>query len=142
MEFFCGTGFKRPVRLCEETRKFAHESLHGKYGEEAYDTECYSRLEIERICRAAFEAAMVRNKRVISIDKANVLETSRLWRETVHRIAAEYPEVELSDMLVDNAAMQLVPPPAKVILEVEANSKTMSGRPPCSHREMMSGKGT
>ena len=85
----------------------------GKYGEEAYDTECYSRLEIDRICRAAMDAAMVRNKRVISIDKANVLETSRLWRKTVHEIAAEYPEVTVSDMLVDNAAMQLVRNPSQ-----------------------------
>lgn len=93
----------------------------GKYGEEAYDTECYSRLEIERICRAAMEAAMVRNKRVISIDKANVLETSRLWRKTVHEIAAEYPEVTVSDMLVDNAAMQLVRNPSQFDVIVTTN---------------------
>lgn len=55
----------------------------GKYGEEAYDTECYSKMEIERIARVAFETAEKRNKRVISIDKANVLESSRLWRATV-----------------------------------------------------------
>ena len=93
----------------------------GKYGEEAYDTECYSRLEIERICRATMEAAMVRNKRVISIDKANVLETSRLWRKTVHEIAAEYPEVTVSDMLVDNAAMQLVRNPSQFDVVVTTN---------------------
>ena len=80
---------------------------NSKHGREAYDTEAYSVMEIERIARAAFDAAMKRRKKLISIDKANVLETSRLWRETVHRIAAEYPEVELSDMLVDNAAMML-----------------------------------
>ena len=93
----------------------------GKYGEEAYDTECYSRLEIDRICRAAMDAAMVRNKRVISIDKANVLETSRLWRKTVHEIAAEYPEVTVSDMLVDNAAMQLVRNPSQFDVIVTTN---------------------
>ncbi len=93
----------------------------GKYGEEAYDTECYSRLEIERIARAAFEAAMVRNKKVTSIDKANVLETSRLWRKTVHEIAAEYPEVAVNDMLVDNAAMQLVRNPSQFDVIVTSN---------------------
>jgi 3-isopropylmalate dehydrogenase len=93
----------------------------GKYGEEAYDTECYSRLEIERICRAAFEAAMVRNKRVISIDKANVLETSRLWRKTIHEMASEYPEVTVTDMLVDNAAMQLVRNPSQFDVIVTTN---------------------
>ncbi len=93
----------------------------GKYGEEAYDTEQYSRMEIERIVRAAMEAAMVRNKRVVSIDKANVLETSRLWRKTVHEIAAEYPEVTVSDMLVDNAAMQLVRNPSQFDVIVTTN---------------------
>ena len=93
----------------------------GKYGEEAYDTECYSRLEIERIARAAFEAALVRNKKVTSIDKANVLETSRLWRKTVHEIAAEYPDVTVTDMLVDNAAMQLVRNPSQFDVIVTSN---------------------
>ena len=93
----------------------------GKYGEEAYDTECYSRLEIERIARAAFEAARVRNKKVTSIDKANVLETSRLWRKTVHEIAKEYPDITVTDMLVDNAAMQLVRNPSQFDVIVTSN---------------------
>ena len=93
----------------------------GKYGEEAYDTECYSRVEVERIARAAFEAAMKRNRNVISIDKANVLETSRLWRKTVHEIAEEYPEVKCTDMLVDNAAMQLVKNPSQFDVVVTSN---------------------
>ncbi len=93
----------------------------GKYGTEAYDTECYSRVEIERIARAAFEAAMVRNKKVTSIDKANVLETSRLWRKTVHEVAVDYPEVTLTDMLVDNAAMQLVRNPSQFDVIVTSN---------------------
>lgn len=82
-------------------------------GTVAFDTEQYSVMEVERIARAAFEAARLRRKKVTSIDKANVLETSRLWRETVHRIAKEYPDVECSDMLVDNTAMQLVKNPAQ-----------------------------
>ena len=93
----------------------------GKYGPEAYDTEAYSVMEIERIARVAFETARKRRRRVISIDKANVLETSRLWRETVHRIAEEYPDVSCTDMLVDNAAMQLVRNPAQFDVVVTTN---------------------
>ena len=93
----------------------------GKYGEEAYDTECYSRMEIERIARVAFDSARKRNKRLVSIDKANVLESSRLWREVMHEIAKEYPDVTLSDMLVDNAAMQLVRNPAQFDVIVTSN---------------------
>ena len=93
----------------------------GKYGPEAYDTEAYSVMEIERIARVAFETAMKRDKRVISVDKANVLETSRLWRETVHRIAKDYPEVTCTDMLVDNTAMQLVRNPAQFDVVVTSN---------------------
>lgn len=85
----------------------------GREGDSAYDTETYSAGEIRRIAKVAFETAMVRNKNVISIDKANVLESSRLWREIVHEIAADYPEVTVSNMLVDNAAMQLVKNPAQ-----------------------------
>ena len=93
----------------------------GKYGPEAYDTEAYSVMEIERIARVAFETARKRRKNVISIDKANVLETSRLWRETVHRIAEEYPDVTCTDMLVDNAAMQLVRNPTQFDVVVTTN---------------------
>lgn len=93
----------------------------GRYGTEAYDTEAYSVMEIERIARAAFDAARKRRGHVISIDKANVLETSRLWRETVHRIAAEYPDVTCTDMLVDNAAMQLVRRPSQFDVVVTSN---------------------
>ncbi len=93
----------------------------GKYGEEAYDTEAYSVTEIERIGRTAFESAMKRNKKLCSIDKANVLESSRLWRKTMHRLAEEYPEVEYSDMFVDNAAMQLVRNPRQFDVIVTSN---------------------
>ena len=93
----------------------------GKYGEEAFDTEAYSRMEIERIARVAFETARKRRKKLTSIDKANVLETSRLWRKIVHEIATEYPDVEVSDMLVDNAAMQLVRNPSGFDVIVTSN---------------------
>ncbi len=93
----------------------------GKYGPEAYDTEAYSEMEVERIARVAFETARKRRKNVISIDKANVLETSRLWREVVHRVAEEYPDVTCADMLVDNAAMQLVRNPAQFDVAVTSN---------------------
>ena len=94
---------------------------NGSYGEEAYDTECYSRFEIERIARAAFAVARKRRGHVTSIDKANVLETSRLRRETAHAAANDSPDVTLSDMLVDNAAMQLVRAPQQFDVVVTSN---------------------
>lgn len=93
----------------------------GRYGREAYDTEAYSVMEIERIAHVAFQTAMKRGKKLTSVDKANVLETSRLWRETVHRIGEQYPEVELKDMLVDNCAMQLVRNPSQFDVIVTSN---------------------
>ncbi|MBO5779117.1 MAG: 3-isopropylmalate dehydrogenase [Clostridia bacterium] len=90
-------------------------------GQTAYDTEKYSVYEIERIAHAAFKAARLRRGKVTSIDKANVLESSRLWRETVHKVAAEYPDVICEDMLVDNAAMQLVKNPAQFDVIVTSN---------------------
>ena len=93
----------------------------GKYGEEAYDTECYSRMEIERIARVAYETARKRGKKLTSIDKANVLDTSRLWRKIVHEMESEYPDVTVADMLVDNAAMQLVRNPAQFDVIVTSN---------------------
>lgn len=77
----------------------------------AYDTEQYTTGEIERILRVAFEMARKRYGRLCSVDKANVLESSRLWRETAVRLAERYPDVQLSHMYVDNAAMQLVRAP-------------------------------
>ena len=77
----------------------------------AVDTMPYDENEIRRIARWAFEVAMKRGKRVVSVDKANVLDTSRLWRQVVKEVAQEYPEVEVSDMLVDNCAMQMVKDP-------------------------------
>ncbi|MCK9275520.1 MAG: 3-isopropylmalate dehydrogenase [Syntrophales bacterium] len=79
--------------------------------ERAYDTMIYYRWEIERIARMAFEFARLRNKRVTSIDKANVLTTMVLWRETVAETGKEFPDVKLNHMYIDNAAMQLVRDP-------------------------------
>ncbi|NMA47285.1 MAG: 3-isopropylmalate dehydrogenase [Lentisphaerae bacterium] len=87
----------------------------------AFDTETYNQTEIDRIAKVAFELAGKRRKKVCSVDKANVLESSRLWRERVHEIAKDYPDIELSDMLVDNAAMQLVKNPAQFDVIVTAN---------------------
>ncbi len=87
----------------------------------AYDTEKYSTSEIERITRVAFDTAMKRGKKVTSVDKANVLESSRLWRETVIKVSAEYPGVELNHMYVDNAAMQLVRNPGQFDVIVTSN---------------------
>lgn len=79
--------------------------------EEGFDTMRYSVSEVERIARVGFDIAQKRNQRLCSVDKANVLDTSILWREVVSRVAKEYPSVELSHMYVDNAAMQLVRAP-------------------------------
>ena len=79
-----------------------------KLEEKAYNTMVYTKGEVERIAHEAFKAAMKRDKRVCSVDKANVLEVSQFWREIVEEVAKAYPEVSLSHMYVDNAAMQLV----------------------------------
>jgi 3-isopropylmalate dehydrogenase len=86
-----------------------------------FNTLVYTESEIERICRVAFEAAMKRDKRVCSVDKANVLECTELWREVATRVGAEYPAVTLSHMYVDNAAMQLVRAPKQFDVMVTTN---------------------
>ncbi|BCE02687.1 3-isopropylmalate dehydrogenase [Marinicellulosiphila megalodicopiae] len=88
---------------------------------EGYNTYKYSESEIRRIAVVAFEAAMKRNKKLCSVDKANVLEATVLWREIVEEVAKDYPEVELSHMYVDNAAMQLVRAPKQFDVMVTGN---------------------
>lgn len=88
---------------------------------EGFNTMVYCEHEIERIAHSAFDIAMLRNKKLCSVDKANVLEVSELWREVVTRVAQDYPQVELSHMYVDNAAMQLVRDPRQFDVMVTTN---------------------
>jgi len=94
---------------------------HFPGADEAFDTMRYSRPEIERIAHVAFQAARKRAKRVTSVDKANVLETFQFWRDVVTEVHANYPDVELDHMYVDNAAMQLVKAPKKFDVVVTGN---------------------
>ena len=93
----------------------------GDRGEEAADRMAYSEQEIERIGRRGFELARLRRKKLASVDKANVLETSRLWRQVMHRLAGEYSDVQYEDVLVDNMAMQLVRDPGQFDVVVTEN---------------------
>jgi len=88
---------------------------------EGFNTMVYRESEIERIARSAFDIALKRNRRLCSVDKANVLEVSELWREVVSRVGRDYPDVELSHMYVDNAAMQLVRAPKQFDVIVTSN---------------------
>ena len=94
---------------------------HFPGAEEAFDTMRYTRPDKERIARVAFEAARKRNKRVTSVDKANVLETFQLWKDVVTEVAKDYPDVALDHMYVDNAAMQLVKEPKRFDVVVTGN---------------------
>lgn len=97
------------------------EKTKAEDGSFASDLMNYHRYEVERIAHKAFEAARQRSKKVCSVDKANVLETSRLWRDVVQEIAKEYPDVEVEHMFIDNAAMQLVKNPRKFDVVLTAN---------------------
>ena len=94
---------------------------HFPGAEEAFDTMRYSRPEIERIAHVAFQAARKRNRRVTSVDKANVLETFQFWKDVVSEVGKQYPDVALDHMYVDNAAMQLVREPRKFDVVVTGN---------------------
>ena len=100
---------------------FGEPRGRSKSGDSAFNTMIYSKTEIARIGRIAFEAAQKRNKNLCSVDKANVLEVSVLWREVISQLSEEYPDVELSHMLVDNAAMQLVRDPQQFDVIVTGN---------------------
>lgn len=118
-----GDGFD--ILVCRELTGDVYFGEHGRreseLGETGYDDMNYSVAEVERIGRRGFDMAMARGKKLVSVDKANVLETSRVWRETMHRLKEEYPEVEYSDMYVDNAAMQLVRNPGQFDVIVTGN---------------------
>ncbi len=120
-----GDGFD--IVVCRELTGDVYFGKHYRkesdcgWGEMGCDDMNYSVYEVERIARRAFEMARVRSKKVTSVDKSNVLETSRLWRETVIRVAQEYPDVELGHMYVDNAAMQLVRNPGQFDVIVTGN---------------------
>ncbi len=90
-------------------------------GNEAFDTERYSKMEIERVLRTGYQAAQGRRKKLCVVDKANVLESSRLWREVAQRVEKEYPEIETTYMYVDNAAMQLIRAPGQFDVIVTSN---------------------
>ena len=94
---------------------------HKTEGDTAVDILKYSEAEIERIGRIGFETARKRNKKLCSVEKSNVLDSSRLWKKILHRLAEEYPDVELSDMLVDNCAMQIVKNPSQFDVVVTEN---------------------
>jgi 3-isopropylmalate dehydrogenase len=90
-------------------------------GKKAFDTNVYSKEEIERVVKLAFSFAAKRKKKLTAIDKANVLATSRLWRETIQEMEKDYPDIEVEHMLVDNAAMQIIQWPAKFDVMVTEN---------------------
>ena len=98
-----------------------HETVEENGQKIAIDELTYSEAEIERIGRIGFETAQKRNKKLCSVEKSNVLDSSRLWKKVMHRLAEEYPDVELSDMLVDNCAMQIVKNPSQFDVVVTEN---------------------
>lgn len=120
-EEIIGDGFD--ILVCRELIGDVYFGEHGRRdnGQTGYDDMNYSVSEVERIGRSAFEMAMKRGKKLCSVDKANVLESSRVWRETMHRIRDEYPEVQYSDMYVDNCAMQLIRNPGQFDVIVTGN---------------------
>lgn len=108
-EFVSGTDIMIIRELTGDVYFGTPKGIDNKNGEKfGYNNMCYFESEIRRIAHVAFKVAMQRNKKLCSVDKANVLDVSRLWREIVSEVSSEYPEVELSHMYVDNAAMQII----------------------------------
>lgn len=93
----------------------------GKLGREAYDTECYSEIEIERVARIAFELAATRERKVLSVDKAELLSSSELWRTAIHDVASDYPDITLDDSSVEDAVRQAVTHPDELDVIVTTN---------------------
>ncbi len=118
-----GEGFD--IMVCRELTGDVYFGTHARrqspLGETGWDDMNYSVSEVERIGRVGFELAMKRGKKVTSVDKSNVLETSRVWRETMHKVAKDYPEVFYQDMYVDNCAMQLVRDPGQFDVIITGN---------------------
>lgn len=109
------------IMVVRELTGGAYFGKKEKFTDYAYDTIYYTVEEVERVVRVAFELAMKRNKKLTSVDKANVLLSSRLWRETVLKVAEDYPQVELNHLYVDNCAMQLVRNPRQFDVMVMEN---------------------
>jgi 3-isopropylmalate dehydrogenase len=111
------------VIIRELTGGIYYGELRGRTedGEKAFDTNIYSKSEIIRVTKLAFEYASRRRKKLTAIDKANVLATSRLWRETIQEMESDYPDIQVEHMLVDNAAMQIIQWPAKFDVLITEN---------------------
>lgn len=121
-EFVSGTDIMIVRELTGDVYFGTPKGIEERNGEKfGYNNMCYYESEIRRIAHVAFKVAMQRNKKLCSVDKANVLDVSRLWREVVADVAKEYPEVELSNMYVDNAAMQIIRNPKQFDVVLTGN---------------------
>ncbi|MDR3207886.1 MAG: 3-isopropylmalate dehydrogenase [Oscillospiraceae bacterium] len=115
------TGGQFDMLIVRELTGGLYYGARGRDGERVFDTMVYTEAEVERVGRRAFALARSRRRKLTSVDKANVLDTSRLWRSVMHRLAGEFPDVAYEDMLVDNAAMQLVRRPGAFDVLVTEN---------------------
>lgn len=113
------------IQIVRELTGGIYFGERGKFNEDgvpaAYDTEKYNENEVRRIAKIGFEAAMKRRKKVTSVDKANILESSRLWRRIIEEVAKDYPEVEVNHLYIDNATMQMVRDPSQFDVIVTTN---------------------
>lgn len=113
------------IQIVRELTGGIYFGERGKFNEDgvpaAYDTEKYNENEVRRIAKIGFDSAMKRRKKVTSVDKANILESSRLWRRIIDEVAKDYPEVEVNHLYIDNAAMQMVRDPSQFDVVVTTN---------------------